>query len=106
MDEFLPWLAKKYRQENFRWRNDQNNLKTIDEGKPKGFTQCLQYQLFQETNSQIIVPLFILKGKNSHESKANEGRDTQMATRVSESARVTTTSLVITSCKKDEICEC
>ena len=37
---------------------------------------------FQETNSQIIFPS-ILKGKKSHESKANEGRDTQTATRVS-----------------------
>ena len=60
---------------------------------------------FPGTNSQIILP-FILKGKKSHESKANEGRDTQMATDVSESARVTTTCLVNTSCKKDEMCEC
>ena len=37
---------------------------------PKGFTQCLLYQLFQETNSQIIFP-FILKGKKFHESIAN-----------------------------------
>ena len=79
--------------------------KTINEGKPKGFTQCLLYQLFQETNSQIIVQI-ILKGKKSHESKANEGRDTQMATDVSESARVTTTCLVNKACKKDEMCEC
>ena len=77
--------------------------KTNNEVKPKGFTQCLLYQLFQETNSQIIVQI-ILKGKKSHESKANEGRDTQMATRVSKSARVTTTCLVNTSCKKDKKC--
>ena len=45
-------------------------FRTINEGKPKGFTQCLLYQLFQETNSQIIFP-FILKGKKFHESIAN-----------------------------------
>ena len=79
--------------------------KTNNEVKPKGFTQCLLYQLFQETNSQIIFP-FILKVKKSLESKARKGRDTQMTTRVSESARVTTSCLVNTSCKKDEMCEC
>ena len=55
---------------------------------------CINFSS-QETNSQIIFP-FILKGKKSHETKANEGRDTQMAKRVSESARVTTTCLANT----------
>ena len=81
------------------------NLKLVNEGKPKGFTKCLLYQLFQETNSQMIFPV-ILKGKKLHESRTNEGRDTQMATRVSKSARVTTTCFVNTSCKKDKMWEC
>ena len=45
-------------------------LKLSMKESPKVFTQCLLYQLFQETNSQIIFP-FILKRKKFHESIAN-----------------------------------